>query len=309
MSLLYGRSLCSGCRIRSSWNASLGSFCVPSLISQRREKNVRVPYREHNRHSNLWLHKHLTDRYVNLARENMYRSRAAYKLKQIDDKFMFLRKNTVVLDLGCFPGGWSQVAVERCYPGSSRSVVIGVDRTRPDPVQSQTFIQGTVGEEETLTKVLHELGAKRADVVLSDMAPNMIGVRMDDHLSSMEVALRAAEFMEETLKIGGWFVVKFISGGQTDNLKIYLSTIFKKVHSVKPKASRDESGEMFLVGQHFTGRPRIAEEVKVKGSFNHKEGWMTPPLDRPPRARPPRVEAFKQSEAKKNQYDNNEDDK
>ncbi|CAK0819184.1 unnamed protein product [Prorocentrum cordatum] len=125
----------------------------------------------------------------------------------MDDKFSFLRPDTVVVDLGCFSGGWSQVCVERTLPSSSSSMVIGVDKVRMDPLDGHTFIQGDVAAEDTLQALQAALGDRRADVVLSDLAPALVGLKYEDHMASMQCCLYAARIMEKVLRLGGWFIV------------------------------------------------------------------------------------------------------
>ncbi|KAL8453836.1 hypothetical protein Emag_001644 [Eimeria magna] len=172
--------------------------------------------------------------------------RSALKLEQLDDEFLFLRKDRVVLDLGCYPGGWSQVAVRRCLvgvepstaanePSASLSRVIGVDIAQMDPLPLVHFIQGRVGDASTLRAVLQELRDQKADVVLSDMAPSCTGIRHEDHYNSMELCLYAADLMEQTLCVGGTFVVKIFMGSEVANYKTYLKSRFELVRSAKPR--------------------------------------------------------------------------
>jgi len=227
-----------------------------------------------------WINRHIRDKYVVRAQADQYRTRAAYKIRQMDDRFSFFRKNQIVVDLGCFNGGWSQVAIERTYASSSDSKVIGVDLLQTDPLDHLTFIKGDAGDPEIILKVLSELGEKKADVLCSDMAPKMIGVKQDDHLASAELSLLAGAFMEKVLKIGGWFIIKVFYGPELPKFRLYLDTRFQKVRSVKPGASREHSREMFLVCRHFIGRPDIAEEVQIRGSFSTREGLQDKPMQK-----------------------------
>ncbi|KAL8438578.1 hypothetical protein ACSSS7_000112 [Eimeria intestinalis] len=215
-----------------------------------------------SQHNSEWIKRQITDRYVQRAQEVRirgdsecsagssiscdYRSRSAFKLEQLDDEFLFLRKDRVVLDLGCYPGGWSQVAAKRCLVGvepsatsngasASTSRVIGVDIAQTDPLPSVHFIQGRVGDASTLRAVLQELGDQKADVVLSDMAPACTGIRHEDHFNSVELCLYAADLMEQTLCVGGTFVVKIFMGSEVANYKTYLKSRFELVRSAKPR--------------------------------------------------------------------------
>ncbi|PHJ25643.1 ribosomal rna large subunit methyltransferase [Cystoisospora suis] len=240
-------------------------------------------------HTSEWIKRQITDRYVLKAQECNFRSRAAFKLEQLDDAYLFFRKNQIVVDLGAYPGGWSQVALDRIRAGGGQGKVIAVDPVAMDPLPNHTFIQGSVGQASTLHALLEELGERKADVVLSDMAPACIGVKQDDHLNSAELCLHASDLMEQILKLGGVFVTKMFMGSETNNFKVYLRSRFKKVSSAKPRydttsrlsslsqksrACRPESREMYFVCQGFVGRERISEEVQVKGAFSAKEGYL-----------------------------------
>merc|ERR1712008_541355 len=193
---------------------------------------------------------------------------------------------TVVVDLGCFPGGWSQLAVERTYVSSSSSRVVGVDSVRMDPLENHTFIQGDIGADETVQELQAALGDRRADVVLSDVMPRVLGLKQEDHLASMELCLQAARIAESTLHLGGWFIVRFLWGGERDNWRTYLDSRFKTVRSIRPAASRYSRGEMFFCCRGFLGREGIAADVgrlghnlsKYEGSDRWtvdiaKKGW------------------------------------
>jgi len=196
-----------------------------------------------------------------------YRSQAAWSLKQMDDRFSFLKPGSVVVDLGCFPGGWSQVAIERTVAQSGTGKVIGVDTVRIDPIDHHTFIMGDVSSDATLLKLQEELGGSRADVILSDLSPSLTGLKTEDHLGSMQCCLHAARVMESTLRLGGWFVVKLVWGAEQVNWKTYLESRFHTVRTIKPAASRSTKGEMFCCCRGFRGREPIAEEVP-RGSMN-----------------------------------------
>jgi len=226
----------------------------------------------HSSHTAAWVNRHIQDEYVKRAQQDQYRSRSAYKIMQMDDRYTVFRKNQVVVDLGCYPGGFSQVALERCIPSQSGGKVIGIDRLKIDPLPGMVFLHTDVRKPDATERLLRELGPRKADVVLSDLAPKLIGVRQDDHLASAELCLHAADIAEKILVADGSFVVKMFLGGQTQNYKVYLQSRFKKVHSCKPRASREESPEMFFVCKGFFGRAAFSEEVQVKSAFSHREG-------------------------------------
>lgn len=211
--------------------------------------------------ASAWIKEAIADYYAPQNEGMRYRSEAAMSLRQMDDRFSFFKPDTVVLDLGCFPGGWSEVATERSFASSSTSKVIGVDMVKSDPLKHHTFIRGDVGEEETLEAIVAELGDRRADVVLSDLSPPMLGLKFEDHLGSMQCCLHAAKIMERTLRLGGWFVTKLLQGPEQQNWRTYLDSRFDIVRSTKPPASRRIHREYFIVCRGFQGRQDIAGEV------------------------------------------------
>lgn len=228
-----------------------------------------VPFRWNRRlmsasSSKQWIERQMSDKYVRKAQELDYRSRAAFKLIQIDDQFCFLRPRSTVLDLGCFSGGWSQVALERCSSG----FVIGVDKVRTEALPNHTFIQGDITEQATADEVVRALNGKSVDVVLSDMAPAISGRKLDDHDSSIELSLTAWEFSEKVLSPGGWFVIKSFYGPKSSDFVLFLKSKFKLVRTVKPKASRSESSEVYYVCAKFKGVGNgLRSEVPIDGGF------------------------------------------
>lgn len=208
-----------------------------------------------------WIRESMRD-YFRRPRSAAYRSPAALGLKQMDDRFSFLKPGCVVVDLGCFPGGWSQVAIERTVAQSGTGKVIGVDTVCVDPLDHHAFIQGSVSSEGIVLKLQEELGGERADIVLSDLAPSLTGLKNEDHLGSMQCCLHAGRIMESTLKLGGWFIVKHLWGSEQANWKTYLESRFHTVRSIRPASSRSVKGEMYSVCRGFNGREPIAEEVQ-----------------------------------------------
>eukprot|EP00930_Biecheleria_cincta_P049960 TRINITY_DN35147_c0_g1_i1.p1 TRINITY_DN35147_c0_g1~~TRINITY_DN35147_c0_g1_i1.p1 ORF type:complete len:282 (-),score=34.36 TRINITY_DN35147_c0_g1_i1:51-896(-) len=254
------RRLPVGCRAVSTTPASP----IPGLAAI---PNVRP---QQGKAAAAWIKASLDKYYERPKGERVYRSQAAWSLRQLDDRFSFLRPDTVVLDLGCFSGGWSEVAVERAHVASSSSRVIGVDRTKMDPIHNHIFIQGDVAKDETLERILETLGDRRADVVLSDLAAPMVGLRPEDHLNSMECCLHAGKIMERTLRLGGWFIVKLLIGPEQVHWRTYLDSRFQIVRSIKPPASRHSQGEMFCVCRGFLGRPAISSEMKGRNVHKHE---------------------------------------
>ena len=191
------------------------------------------------------MREHVDDPFVQLARKEGYRSRAAYKLLEIDSKDRFLKPGMVVVDLGATPGGWSQVAAARVGRGGK---VIALDLLPLDPMAGVDFIQGDFREDALLKQLKAMLHGKAVGLVISDMAPNISGVASADQARAMHLAELAMEFALEHLKPDGSFLVKVFQGaGFEDFLKLMRSR-FSRVVTRKPKASRDRSSEIYLLG-------------------------------------------------------------
>ena len=202
--------------------------------------------------SQRWLQRQLNDPYVAEAKKRGYRSRAAFKLLQLDDQFRFLKPGGRVVDLGAAPGGWTQVAVERVKPGKSGGVVVGIDLTPIEPIAGATVLAKDFYDDDA-PAVLEELLGGPADVVLSDMAAAATGETQVDHLRIMGLAEAAHDFACQVLKPGGSFVAKVLRGGTERTLLDRLKRDFAKVRHVKPEASRADSAEMYVVGTGFRG--------------------------------------------------------
>lgn len=192
--------------------------------------------------SKEWLRRHVTDPYVRKAKEQGYRSRAAFKLLQLDEKERFLRPGMTVVDLGAAPGGWSQVAAEKVKPGGQ---VIAIDLLPIAPISGVTVLKGDF-RGEILIRALQ--GAK-ADVVLSDVAPNMSGIGNVDQARLLELAAAAVDFCCKALKPDGVFLVKAFHGEAFDALMARLKASFRRVKVVKPLASRGESAETYVLAR------------------------------------------------------------
>jgi 23S rRNA (uridine2552-2'-O)-methyltransferase len=202
--------------------------------------------------SQRWLQRQLNDPYVAEAKKRGYRSRAAFKLLQLDDQFRFLKPRARVIDLGAAPGGWTQVSVERVKAEKGGGVVIGIDITPVEAVAGATVLAKDFYDEDTpalLTKLLEG----QADVVLSDMAASATGDPQIDHLRIMGLAEAAHDFARSVLKQGGAFVAKVLRGGTERMLLDRLKKDFVKVRHVKPEASRADSAEMYVVATGFRG--------------------------------------------------------
>jgi 23S rRNA (uridine2552-2'-O)-methyltransferase len=201
--------------------------------------------------SKLWLERQLNDPYVARAKREGMRSRAAYKLMEIDDKAHFLKKGGRVVDLGAAPGGWSQVAAKRVgAPGQGR--VVGIDLLEMEPVAGVEFAQLDFLEPDVPDKLKAMLGGP-ADVVLSDMAANATGHARTDHLKIMALVELAFEFAREVLAPGGAFLAKVLQGGTEASLLAALKRDFQSVKHIKPPSSRADSAELYLLATGFRG--------------------------------------------------------
>ena len=199
--------------------------------------------------SRAWLERQINDPYVARAKREGFRSRAAYKLAEIDDKFHLLKVGARVVDLGAAPGGWSEVAARR-VGGSGR--VVALDILEMKPIAGLDFLQLDFLDETAPAKLKELLGGK-ADVVLSDMAANATGHRQTDHLRIMALAEAAALFAREVLAPGGSFLCKVLQGGTEASLLAELKRDFATVKHVKPPASRADSAELYLLARGFRG--------------------------------------------------------
>jgi 23S rRNA (uridine2552-2'-O)-methyltransferase len=199
--------------------------------------------------SRAWLERQITDPYVARAKREGFRSRAAYKLAEIDDQYRLLKLGARVIDLGAAPGGWSEVAARRAGP---RGRVVAIDILEMKPVAGVEFLQLDFLDETAPGRIKAMLDGK-ADVVLSDMAANATGHRQTDHLRIMALAESAAHFAREVLAEGGSFLCKVLQGGTEAALLAALKRDFASVKHVKPPASRTDSAELYLLARGFRG--------------------------------------------------------
>ncbi len=200
-----------------------------------------------------WLHEHINDPYVKLANKEGYRARAAYKLKEIDETLHLVKPGQLVVDLGCTPGAWSQYLRRRMSPngaavGEVNGTIIGLDLLPMDPIEGVTFIQGDFREADTLALLETALGGKQADLVVSDMAPNLSGISSADAARIEYLVELAIEFAQNHMKPQGALVAKVFHGGSYNDVVKRFKAAFVTVKPLKPKASRDRSSETFLVG-------------------------------------------------------------
>jgi 23S rRNA (uridine2552-2'-O)-methyltransferase len=199
--------------------------------------------------STEWLNRQLNDPYVAEAKRLGYRSRAAFKLMQLDERFRLLAPGRGVVDLGCAPGGWTQIAAERIGP---RGIVVGIDLSPTDAVAGATLLHGDFRDPAMAERLREALGGL-ADLVLSDMAAPATGHAATDHLRIVALAEDAFAFAETILKPGGAFVAKVFQGGAEGTLLAALKTAFAEVRHAKPAASRAESAETYVVARGFRG--------------------------------------------------------
>jgi 23S rRNA (uridine2552-2'-O)-methyltransferase len=212
-----------------------------------RALKVRVKDKRKSQSSRQWLQRQLNDPYVARAKREGFRSRASYKLAEIDDKSRFLKPGARVLDLGAAPGGWSQVAAKRI---GERGKVVAIDLLEMDAIPGVEFAQLDFLDPSAPDRLKAMLGGP-ADVVLSDMAANATGHRRTDHLKIMALVEAAAEFATEVLKPGGAFLAKVLQGGTENTLLAELRRNFASVKHIKPAASRSDSAELYVLATGF----------------------------------------------------------
>lgn len=202
--------------------------------------------------SKQWMNEHVNDPYVQRAQKEGYRSRAAYKLLEIDQRDHLLKRGMVVVDLGATPGGWSQVAASKVGPSGK---VIALDLLPLQPIPGVEFIQGDFREDDVLAQLESSLGGKQVGLVISDMSPNISGIGLTDQARAMLLAELALDFCERQLQPGGAFLIKVFQGvGFEDFIKL-MRNHFARVVTRKPDASRGRSSELYLLGLDKLGQP------------------------------------------------------
>lgn len=223
-------------------------------LGGRRQAAVRLKTaKRRSASSQRWLERQLNDPFVAAAKHEGYRSRAAYKLADIDERYRFLKPGARVVDLGAAPGGWSQVAAQRVRSVEGKGQVIAIDLLSMEPVAGVDFMQLDFMDPEAPDRLRALLRKGQADVVLSDMAAQGTGHARTDHLRIIGLAEAAAEFALSVLAPGGIFVCKLFQGGTERELLDQLKRAFGGVKHVKPPASRSESAEVYLVATGFRG--------------------------------------------------------
>jgi 23S rRNA (uridine2552-2'-O)-methyltransferase len=200
--------------------------------------------------SKAWMREHINDPFVQRAKAEGYRSRAAYKLMELDKKDRLLLPGQLVVDLGAAPGSWSQVAVAKL---GTKGRVVAVDLLPMESLAGVHFVQGDFREQEVLDALLKALGGRKPDLVISDLAPNISGIGMSDQARSIYLCELALEFARQCLKPGGSLLVKVFQGAGFTEFLAEMRKAFVKVGSRKPEASRGRSSEMYLLGKGFKG--------------------------------------------------------
>lgn len=207
-----------------------------------------------------WLHDHINDPYVKLANKEGYRARAAYKLKEIDESLNLIKPGLLVVDLGCTPGAWSQYARRRMSPagaavGDIKGTIIGLDILPMEPIEGVQFIQGDFREAAALERLSAALAGRKADVVVSDMAPNLSGIASADAARVEYLIELAIDFAQSHMHANGSLLVKAFHGTSYDAVVQRMRDAFVAVKLFKPKASRDRSSEIFLLGARLKTVP------------------------------------------------------
>jgi 23S rRNA (uridine2552-2'-O)-methyltransferase len=208
-----------------------------------------------------WMHEHVSDHWVQEAKAKGYRSRAAFKLLELADRDDLLRPGMTVVDLGAAPGSWCQVLRERLGPDAR---VVAVDLLPLEPLAGVAFVQGDFQDDATLRALEASLGGRKVDLVLSDLAPNISGIASADQARSVHLGELALDFARDWLQPGGDLVVKAFQGEGFTNLQRAFGASFDKFHVRKPRASRDRSREVFLVGKGF--RPSSTGDSRSEAS-------------------------------------------
>lgn len=210
--------------------------------------------------STKWLERQLNDPYVARARSEGYRSRAAFKIKEMDEKHKLFKKGMRVVDLGAAPGGWSQVAAKAVGSSVETPLVVGIDYLEMAPIPGVVLLQKDFTEDDAPAMLIEALGGHQVDVVMSDMAWPTTGHRPTDHLRIVHLIEIAADFAIQVLKPGGSFVAKVFQGGTEHELLHMLKRNFRTTFHAKPPSSRSDSAEAYLIAKGFKGRQEDAAE-------------------------------------------------
>ncbi|RLQ87390.1 RlmE family RNA methyltransferase [Notoacmeibacter ruber] len=218
-----------------------------------RALKVKVKKKGVKNSSRRWIERQLSDPYVHKAKAEGYRSRAAYKLIEMDERYNLLKRGQKIIDLGAAPGGWCQVAVQKVGSTYEAPAVVGIDYLPMDSIPGTTILEMDFLDDDAPDRLIDALGGE-PDIVLSDMAAPTTGHRKTDHIRTMHLCEVAADFALKVLKPGGHFLSKTFQGGTEADLLGMLKRNFQSVHHVKPPASREESVELYLLAKGFKGR-------------------------------------------------------
>ncbi len=203
--------------------------------------------------STKWLQRQLNDPYVVAAKRDGYRSRAAYKLLEIDDKYKILKPGQNVIDLGCAPGGWAQIAEKRVKATAGEGKVAGIDLLDMEPIAGVHFIQGDFTDDDAPENLMNYFDGQKANIVMSDMAAAATGHKQTDHLRIIGLCEIALDFAQNVLDKDGVFLAKVLQGGTENELLNLMKRDFSVVRHVKPKASRADSSELYVLATGFRG--------------------------------------------------------
>ncbi len=197
--------------------------------------------------STRWLQRQLNDPFVQAAKAKGYRARSAFKLIEIQEKFNIFKNNQTIIDLGCAPGGWLQVAKEL----SKNSTIIGVDLLKTEPIDGVIFIQGNFLDKTLQEEIENTVKNKKFDVILSDMSPSTSGHKSSDHLRIVALCEEVFDFSKKHLKEGGFLIMKVFQGGASNDILKEIKQKFKTTKHFKPQASRKQSPELYLIAKSF----------------------------------------------------------
>ncbi|MEP1441955.1 MAG: RlmE family RNA methyltransferase [Hyphomicrobiales bacterium] len=200
-----------------------------------------------------WLERQLNDPYVAQAKRDGYRSRAAYKLIEIDEKHKLLRSGMRIVDLGAAPGGWSQIAAKRLGSNSDNPLVVGIDYLDVDPIAGVALLKMDFLDDEAPDALMQAIGGRKPDLVMSDMAAPTTGHKQTDHIRTLHLCEVAFDFAKQNLAPGGDFLAKVFRGGTEQTLLKDLKANFEKIYHIKPPSSRKESPELYVLAKGFKG--------------------------------------------------------
>jgi 23S rRNA (uridine2552-2'-O)-methyltransferase len=231
-------------------------------------QNPLNPGRKKHRHNKAWMHEHVHDPYVQEAQRRGYRSRAAFKLIELAERDHLFRRGMTVVDLGAAPGSWSQVLRERLGPSA---IILAIDLLPMESIAGVSIVQADFSTDDGLAATKTALDGRRADLVVSDLAPNLSGINAADQARSVQLAELALEFAAEVLQPGGDFVVKSFQGSGLAQYQRQVESLFAKVYVRKPKASRDRSREVYLVAKgRKTAQLSGADDKGGQGRVNFR---------------------------------------